>query len=108
MKKALLSLLMGLLFMTFSHAQENFANPIVIGQLDSTYECGVIYTDANNTCAFIDDVPNTYNSPDVVYQFTLANPGKVNINTCNNATNYDSYLRLYNETFSQIAFNDDG
>lgn len=111
MKKVLLSffmLLVGLCFAIITHAQENFENPIVIGQLDGTYECGAVYTDVNNTCLFEHDVPGTNDSPDVVYQFTLANAGKVNMNLCNSATNYDSYLYLFDETFSRITSDDDG
>ncbi len=49
---------------------------------------------------------------DVFYYFTLENAGLVEINLCDASTDYDSYLRLYDDCpisgGTQLAYDDDG
>ncbi|MCF7920863.1 MAG: carboxypeptidase regulatory-like domain-containing protein [Candidatus Cloacimonetes bacterium] len=45
-------------------------------------------------------------SPDVFYTFTLAEQTILDIHSC--GSTFDTYLRLFNDSMTQVAYNDDG
>jgi len=81
-------------------AQENFASPIVIGQIHPLMPH---YTNSQNSCLFADDIANA--SGDVVYQFSVAETYSVTMSMC--GASYDSYIWLYDSGFNQIGGDDD-
>ncbi|MBN1950825.1 MAG: T9SS type A sorting domain-containing protein [Bacteroidales bacterium] len=87
------------------YAQENFDNPIVIGELIGTYDCGQIpFTDSRNNADYANDIE--FESGDVFYEFTVSNRATIEMDMCD--ANFDSYIFLYNDSQQRIASNDDG
>jgi hypothetical protein len=106
MKRHLLKfflLCIGICTIAVLNAQENFASPRPIGILNGNYDCGVHYTNSDNTCGYANDVGGASN--DVVYLFELTAPATVTMTTCA-GTSYDSWLILYDAGYNQITYND--
>jgi hypothetical protein len=62
-------------------AQEDFINPIEIGEILSPNNCETtVYNDSRNTCDYNNDVAGESN--DVVYRFTLSGAASVTMNLC--------------------------
>jgi len=83
------------------NAQEDFNNPIVIGEIISNCTS---YLSSGNTCSHLNNVAGE--SKDVVYQFTVSSEMTIFIDMC--SSDYDSYVLLYNSDLIAIAENDDG
>ncbi|MBL7033736.1 MAG: T9SS type A sorting domain-containing protein [Candidatus Delongbacteria bacterium] len=73
-------------------------NPIIVDSLP--------YSTQNTTADNNDTYGNS--SPDEWYEFTVVNPGDYLIELCDAFTDYDTYLRLFTECYTQIAYDDDG
>ena len=79
---------------------EAFGDALVIGALP--------YSDVGATCDNVDDITLTCASsaaPDVVYSYTAAAAGAINVSLC--GTEYDCALGIYDSGFASIACNDD-
>jgi len=105
-KLYLILIFFSLLAFKVSNAQENFATPIVIGELVGVYDCGAVYSNSQNTCGFANDFAGYYTSADVVYQFTVSATSTVVLDMCT-GTDYDSYLYLCDPSQAIITYNDD-
>ena len=84
----------------------SLTNPIVVGQVPcvSAYTNTQINTATN--CFVNNNVsPTNQSSPDIYYQFTLANAATVNIGHCGSA--FDTYIHLLDNAGVELAFNDD-
>ncbi len=104
MRKLLLRfflLCIGICCMTILQAQENFASPIVIGQINPLQPH---YVNSQNSCAYTNDIANP--SADVVYQFSVADSYPVTISMC--GSSYDTYIWLYDSGFNYVGSDDDG
>jgi hypothetical protein len=63
------------------------------------------YFDSGDTSVDFTNFGNN-NAPDVFYTFTLAETTVLDIHTC--GSEFDTYLRLFDDTLTQVAYNDDG
>ena len=81
---------------------DSLENPIIVGSLP--------YSDIQNTAeCFTDQLFDGFGGIDVYYQFTTGpNTDSIIINLCNDTTEFDTYLYLYDETgTTSIEQNDD-
>lgn len=101
-KIILLSMLFCVILFGKLAAQENFASPVVIGELVGVYECSNLYTDSRNSCGYANDVGLL--GADVVYSFTLSQDATVEMSMC--GSSFDTFMSFYDVGLSEITSND--